>query len=137
MHLVDDKHAVFSLRRRIGNLLNDAADVIHAVVAGCIHLHDIQIRILRNRAAGGTLAARVSVCRVLTVHRLGKNLGNCRFAGPTGSAEQIAVADPAGIDLVFQSSDDRITTADILECLRPVFAIQCQIMCIRHAVIPY
>ena len=133
VHLINDEDAVFSLRRRVRYLLNDAADVIDTVVARRIHLHHVKIRILCDRPAGAAFAARIPVDRMLAIHRLGVNLGDGCFTRSTCAAEQVAVADPAGIDLVFQSSDDRITTADILKCLRPVFTIQCQIVCIGHS----
>ena len=133
VHLIDDEDTVFSLCRGIRYLLNDAADVVDTVVARRIHLHHIKICILCNRPTGAAFAARISVNRMLAVHRLGVNLGDRCFTRSACAAEQVAVADPAGIDLVFQGSDDRITTADILKCLRPVFTIQRQIVCIGHS----
>jgi hypothetical protein len=60
---------------------------------------------------------------MLAVDCLGENLGNCCFAGAAGSAEQIAVPDSPGADLIFQCPYDRITTADVVKRLRPVFAV--------------
>ena len=51
MHLVDDIHAVTPALRRILDLFAQVADLVDAIVAGCIDLQNIQIVFLRQGQA--------------------------------------------------------------------------------------
>ncbi len=87
MHFIDDIDLVFSFRGRIGDLLPDLPDIVHAVVGRRIDLNDIHGRAGRNGPAGCTCPARISILRMLTVDRPGKDLRDGRLSGSSCPAE--------------------------------------------------
>ena len=101
MHLVDDIDFIPSLCRPVGYLLTDFTDVVDTVVRCRVDLDDVRGNARQNCLAGRTLIARTSIYRVLAVDGTGENLGNRRFSGSTGSAEQIRMADTIRPDLIF------------------------------------
>ena len=123
MDFVDDIDAVFPLSGGIGHLVDDISDIVDAVVGGRVHFHHIQARIGSDCLAGGALAAGTAVLRVLTVHGFGEDLRDRRLARAPGSAEEIAVSDPPGYDLVPECPYDDISASHILKCARPVFSV--------------
>ena len=127
MNLVDDVNAVFSIGRRILNLVPDLTDIVHTVIGGCINLHHIDRISRRDCLACRTLPAGIPIYGMLTVHRLGPDLCNGGFSGSSRSAKQICMTDPARPDLVFQRCDDMILSLYVLKGRRSPFSIQCSI----------
>ena len=76
MHLVDDIDFIAGAGRLIANILAQLADIIYAVVAGRINLHDIQVPPFQIAAAVFALIAGLAVLRIKTIHRPGKDLSS-------------------------------------------------------------
>ena len=62
-----------------------------------------------------------------TVDRACKNLGGRSLTGSPCSAEEIGMSDLTVFDLVLQGSDNCSLSDDLIEVLRTVFPIECQI----------
>ena len=101
MDLVDDKHAETSLGRGILHLINDGTDIVDTVVGRRIQLGHIEIGLCLNSPAGRTFSAGIAVVLVFTVGRARKNTGDRRLTRSACPAEQVAVSDSPGDDLVF------------------------------------
>ena len=101
MDLVDDEHAEASLGRGILHLINDGPDIVDTVVGRRIQLGHIEIGLRLNGPAGRTLSAGITVVLVFTVGRTRKNTGDRRLTRSACPAEQVAVSDSPGDDLVF------------------------------------
>ena len=102
MNLIDDIDPVRALGRRILNLFANLTNILNPIVGCCINLYHVHGTSRRDGFAGRAFIAGASICRVLAVNRLGKDLRNGGLTGSTGSAEQIGMSDTAGIDLICQ-----------------------------------
>ena len=102
MNLVYDINLIFPCRRRIGNLFHNLSDIVHTIIGCSINLDYIHGCSCGNGLTGLTFSARTSIHRVLTVHRLGKDLGNSGLTCSSCSTEQVGMTDPVSPDLVFQ-----------------------------------
>ena len=81
MHLVDDEHTVFAVRRRYLNLFHEALDVLHTVVGGCGELDNVQRAVFIELPAGIALVARFAIGRAVgAVDGFGENTGTRRLA---------------------------------------------------------
>ena len=101
MHLVDDIDLVFTLGGRVGYLVPDLSDVVHAVVGGGVDLYHIHGSACRYRAAGRARSAGIAVHRVFTVHRPGEDLRHGCLTGTSGTAKQVGMSDSVCFDLIF------------------------------------
>ena len=122
--LVDDIHLVAAHRGQIGHLVPQIADVIHAVVGGGVHFHNVHDGAGIQPFADLTFAAGVGAGGIQTVDRLGKNFGTGGLAGAAGSGEQVGVADASRSDLVLQRRDNGRLAHHIGKSARPPFAVQ-------------
>ena len=123
MHLVYDVNLIISLRRRVGDLLHDLPDIIHAVVGGGVNLYDIHAGAGGDGAADAALSAGTVLRGTFAVHRAGKNLCNRGFSGSSRPREQISMADALRLELVFQRSHDMILALHIREGVRSKFSV--------------
>ena len=124
---VDLVYDVYPLAYRSGGehrLIPEGTHLIHAVVGGRVQLQHIQDRAVLDAQAGGTLIARVSLYRVLTVHRPGQDLGAGRLARPPGACEQIGVGEPLPCHLPLEGLRDMGLPRDLSEGPGPPFSIQ-------------
>ena len=118
MHLVDDVDLVFSLRRRIGYLVDDLTDIVHTVVGSRIDLDDIHAGSRRNRLTNTAFPTGAVLCGVFAVHCFRKNLRHRSLTGTSRSGEQIRMADPVRPQLILQCGHDMILTFDIGKSIR-------------------
>lgn len=58
------------------------------------------------------------------VDRFGEEAGESGLAGATRTGEKIGLADPAELEGVLESADDRLLSDDVGEVLGTVFAVQ-------------
>ena len=127
VHLVDDIHLILAGAGSVGGLVPQVADIIHAVVGGCVHLHHVQQAAVVDAFADLALPAGVATLRVQAVDRLGKNFGAGGLAGAAHAGKQIRMAyTPCG-DLVFQGGHDSTLAHHILKPLGSPFAVKCTI----------
>ena len=124
MHLVDDVYLIPAYRRQIGYLVPQVADIIHAVVGGCVHLDDIHDGAAVDALTDLTGTTGISAGMIQTVHRLGKDLGTGGFAGSPGTGKQIGMADAPRCDLVLQRRNNGFLAHHVGKTLRAPFAIQ-------------
>ena len=123
MHLVDDVHFIFADRRQVGNFVPQVADIVHAVVGGCVHLHHVQQAAVVDAFADLALPAGVAIYWVQAVDRLGKNFGAGGLACAARAGEQVGMADTPGCNLVLQGRDDGRLAYDVGKALGTPFAI--------------
>ena len=124
MHLVDDIHLILTGAGGVGGLVPQVADIVHAVVGGCVHLHHVQQAAVVDALADLALPAGVAIYRVQAVDRLGKNFGAGGLAGAAHAGKQIRMAHAPCGDLVFQRSNNGPLAYHILKTLRSPFAVQ-------------
>ncbi len=127
VHLVNDIYLVPAGAWGVGRFVPQVADVVHAVVGRCVHLHHVQDAAVVNAAAHLAFAAGVAVLRMQAVDRLGKNFGASGLAGAAHPRKQVCVAHTACYDLVFEGRDDGTLTHHVLKTMRTPFAIQCAV----------
>ena len=127
MHLVDDIHLILAGAGGIGGLVPQVADIVHAVVGGCVHLHHVQQAAVVDALADLALPAGVAIYWMQAVDRLGKNFGAGGLAGAAHAGKQIRMAYAPCGDLVFQGSHDGTLTHHILKPLGSPFAVKCTI----------
>ena len=124
VHLVDDIHLILAGAGGVGGLVPQVADVIHAVVGGCVHLHHIQQAAVVNAFADLARPAGIAIDRMQAVDRLGKDLGAGGLAGAAHTGKQIRMAHTACGDLVFQGGHDGTLTHHILKPLGSPLAVK-------------
>ena len=124
MHLVDDIDLVLPFRGGVGHLLPDLADIVHAVIGSGVDLYHIHGSACRDRAAGRAGPTGISIHRMLTVYRLRENLGHRGLSGSSGAAEQIGMADPIRLYLVFQCSHNMILSSDFSKLGGPELSVE-------------
>ena len=122
--LVHDVDALFDAGGGEDGLVAQGADVVHAVVGGCVDLYDVHDRAVVNAAAGGALAAGVAVHGVLAVDGLGEYFGAAGLARAARTYEEVGVREPAGGDLGLQRLGDLFLPADLVEGAGAVFAVK-------------
>ena len=127
VHLVDDIHLILAGAGGVGGLVPQVADVIHAVVGGCVHLHHIQQAAVVDAFADLARPAGITIDRMQAVDRLGKDLGAGGLAGAAHTGKQIRMAHTACGDLVFQGGHDGTLAHHILKPLGSPFAVKCTI----------
>ena len=127
MDLVHDVDAVLHPGGGIDSIVSQCAHMIHTVVGGGIQLQNIQKASVVDAEAGGTLIAGITVYGMLTVDRLGEDLGTGGLSGAAGTCEKVGVAQPALLDLTAQGLGDVILSHDVGKGLGTPFAVQCLI----------
>ena len=127
VHLVDDIHLILTGAGGVGGLVPQVADIVHAVVGGCVHLHHVQQAAVVDALADLALPAGVAIYRVQTVDRLCKNFGAGGLAGAAHAGKQIRMAHAPCGDLVFQGGHDSTLTHHVLKPLGSPFAVKCTI----------
>ena len=124
VHLVDDIYFIPALAGGVGCLIPQAADIVHAVVGGRIHLHHVQDAAVVDATADGALAAGVAVVGVEAVDRLGKDLGAGGLARAAHACKQVGVANAPGGHLVAQRGHRAVLGHHILKPLGSPLAVQ-------------
>lgn len=116
MHLVDDEHLVFSDLRRDANLLNERADMLHAVVRSRIKFKNAERGIFgESRATRAGSAGLVVGGRGEAVQHFGEDAGVRGFAHTARAAKQERVRDMAARNGVFQRLRNMLLTNHLVE----------------------
>ena len=124
MHLVDDIHPHFHLRRRINGVVPQVADVVYAVVGRGVDLQHVHAGAGIDGLAGFADVAGVTVVGIQAVDRLRQNLSAAGLARAPGAGEQIRMADTVMLNLICQSSHYVILTFDIREIIRSELSVK-------------
>ena len=124
MHLVDDIYLIGALAGRISRFIAQIADVIHAIVGGCVNLHHVHDAAIVDAFANLAFTAGVCPGAVRAVDRLGKNFGAGGFACAARAGEQIGMAHLIVCNLVLQRGSDARLAHHIRKRLGPPFAVQ-------------
>ena len=124
VHFVDDIYFVLAVLRRVFHFFEQVADLLHAAVAGRVHLKDVKGCILHQRAAALALHAGIAVHRMQAVDGPRHDLGRARLACTMASAEQIGMGDPAAGHLMPQRTDNRFLAHHLRKSTRTPFPIQ-------------
>ena len=104
--------------------LPQVTDVIDAVVAGGIDLHNIHQAAVIHPTAAFTFPAGTAVVRIQTVDRLGDQLGAGGLAGAPAAHQQIGMGGFALQHFVFQRGGDRLLPHDLFEGAGSPLAVQ-------------
>ena len=124
MNLVNNINLVFSLCRRIGNLIHNFPDIVHTVVGGRINLDYVHARPCANSPADSAFPAGAAVCRGFAVHCFCKNFGNGSLTRTSCAAKQIGMADTVRLYLIFQCGYNGILTFYLLKSSRSKFSVK-------------
>ena len=139
VHLIDDIHAVLAYLRRYTHLVDQVADILHAVVGRGIQFVDIERPLLVERCTRLALVAGV-VCggRVLAVDSLGEDACAGGLAYATRTAEQVGVCQLTLADRVAQGLRERVLPyhafkrgGSVLSCRNDISVVfhNCKSMC--------
>ena len=123
MHLVDNIHLIFSLRRRILHFFDQRTDIFYTIVGSRIHLNDIHRCLFLNSLTHCALSARAIRSRIFTVYCLCKNLRHSSFSRTSGAAEKVCVADTLALQFITKGLDNVVLPLYIGKILRPIFTI--------------
>ena len=123
MHLVDDEHALFDLRRGVARFVAQVSDVVHAVVGRRVDFGHVEYRAVQNAAAGRTLVARIAVHRMLAVDRPRENFRAGRLARAARAGEQIRMAEASALKLRAQRVGHVLLSDHVRKGLRPPLAV--------------
>ena len=123
VNFVDDVDLVFSHLGGIAHLFQQFADVIHAVVGGCVQLQHVHGAFGLNGAADLALAAGIAVIGIQAVDGPAHQLGHGGFARSAAAAEQIGMGDLPRFDLMPQGFDRCGLPYHAFEGLRPPAAV--------------
>ena len=79
---------------------------------------------LGDRDAGVAGLVRRRRRPLLAVERLGEDARERRLARPARAGEEVGLAHLVVLDRVAERADDRLLADDLVEVLRPVFAVE-------------
>ena len=123
VNFVDDIDLVFSHLGGVAYLLQQFADIIHAVVGGCVQLQHVHGAFRLNGPADLALAAWVAVVGIQTVDGPAHQLGHGGFARAAAAAEQVGVGNLSRFDLMPQGLDRCGLPHHAFKGLRPPAAV--------------
>ena len=123
MHLVYNINLVFALCRRIGYLLHNFTDIIHAVIGGGIYLDHIHAGSRRDRLTDAAFPAGTVLRRILTIHRACKDFRHGRLSRSPCTGKQIGMSDTVCLQLVFQGSHNMILPLYIHKSIRAKLSV--------------
>ncbi len=124
VRFVDDVHFVFRTDRCVNHLIGHFADVVDAVVGGCVHLQYVDQGAVIGAAADGTGVAWVAVCRIEAVYGLRVDFCQRRFACAPGAGEQERMIYRTVSDTLPQRVDNMFLRNDLIKCLRTKGTVQ-------------
>ena len=124
MYFVDDINTVFGGSRGEIRLFPQHTDVIHAVVAGSVNLHDIHHGTIFDSAADFARPTRVAAVQLETVDRLCQNLRAGGLSCSARSCEEVRVRNPASHQLIFERYGDLWLPYYVRKDLRPPLSVQ-------------
>jgi hypothetical protein len=124
---VDNIDLVARRHRRVADLFDDLAHVVHAGIGGRVHLDHVDMAALGNRSAGFAHAARVDGRPALpvrpdAVQRLGDQPRGRGLADPAHARHQEGMRQPVTRDGIGKGAHHRFLPDQLGKGLRPVFA---------------
>ena len=122
--LVDDVHPLFHRRRGVYRLIQDGADVVHAVVGGGVQLQHVQHGAVFNAQTGIAAVAGAAVLRRAAVYRPGQNLRAGGLSRAAGAGKEVRVGQPPGLHLALERLGDMALAHHIVKGAGPPFAVQ-------------
>ena len=122
VHLVDDVDLIPPRHRLVHDILGQFAHISGGIPAGGVDLNHVETALGRDRTAGITFAAGLSVLRIGAVHRLRKNPRQRGLADPARTDEKVGVRGPLLTDRIHEGPDHMLLPDHIGEPLRPPFA---------------
>ena len=120
VHFVDHVDLVFSLDRRITNVVAQLAHLFDAVVARAVDLEHIETVAARDFLTAVADPAGCHGRPVNAVERLSENARGGGLADPARPDEKIGVGQPILLDGVLERTRDVFLADEIVKCLRPV-----------------
>ena len=124
MCFINDENFIFSLYRCVAYLFYDTADIVHAVVGGCINLSDIHKIACIDRTAVLTFITGALFGRMQAVDCFGKDLSRRCLSCPPGPGKQIRMPDPVLQDLIAKSLYHMFLPFDLIKSLRSEFSVK-------------
>ena len=124
VRLIEDVDLVTALGRLEDDPVADLADVVDPALRGGIHLDDVQRRAGGNRDTRVADLVRRRRRSRLAVERLGEDPRHRGLARAARAGEEVGLPELAKLDRVPQRPDDRLLADDVVEVLRPVFAVE-------------
>jgi hypothetical protein len=123
VHLVNDKDLVAALLGLESDLFHQGADVVHAVVGGCIQLYDVEGSVFIEGLAAGASATGLEVGgQLLAVQDFCQDPGSGVFAHAARPAKQERMGDVICLQRFFQRLRDMRLADHILKPRGPVFS---------------
>ena len=103
VHLVDDKHLIFTYLRRNARLFNQVSYIFYRIIRSRIQLIDIQRTLLVESHTRLTNTTSLTIVgRRHTVDNLRKDAGTSGLAYPTRSAKQISMRKMSRLNRLLQ-----------------------------------
>ena len=124
VRLVEDVDLEAALDRLEDDVVADLADVVDPALAGGVHLDDVQRDAVGDRHAGVAGLVRRRRRALLAVERLGEDSRQRRLPGPARAREEVCLPHLVVGDRVAKRPHDRLLADDLVEVLRPVFAVE-------------
>lgn len=129
VHLIDDEYPVAADCRWYHHLLDEAADVVDAVVRRRVEFYDIKRTVFIELPAGIALVAGLAVgCARGAVDGFGEDTGARRLAYSTGAAEEVGMSEAVGGDGVFKRHRQGLLAHHAAECRRAVFSCRYDVL---------
>ena len=124
VRLVEDVDLEAALDGLEDDVVADLADVVDPALAGGVHLDDVQRDAVGDRHAGvaGLVGRRRRA--LLAVERLGEDPREGRLPRPARPREEVRLPHLVVGDRVPKRPHDRLLADDLVEVLRPVFAVE-------------
>ena len=122
--LVHDVDPLLHIGGSVDGFIPQGPDLVHAVGGSGVQFQHVQKAAVFQPHTAGTLAAGVTVYRVLTVDGLGQNFGAGGLSGAPGAGEEVGMGGAALRHLLLQRFSDVFLPDDIGEHLGPPFAVQ-------------
>ena len=123
MHLVDDKHLVFTNLRWYAGLFHECLDMLYRVVGGGIEFEDVERPLLVEGLATFTVSACLPVFSGReTVDSLGKDTCAGSLSYTSRTAKQVGVSQFAALHSILQRSGQCLLSHYGIECGRAVFS---------------
>ena len=123
MHLVDDKHLVFSCLRWYMRLLHQIFDLLYTIVGGSIQFEDVQRTSFCKCLTAFALSTGISCsswCK--TVYHLCKDAGTGSLSYSARSAEQVCMSQFPATHSILQRCGQRTLSHHAIECQRTIFS---------------
>ena len=115
VHFVDEVHLVTPARRRVRNVVEQFARVVHLGARGGVHFNQVNEPALVHFDAGRTLAAGLGRNAGFAVKRLGEDARDRGLADAARAGKQEGMVQAIVVERVHQRPDDVLLTHELGE----------------------